>query len=450
MTAGASAMAKAAFDPVAHYLGAFAQSAQGGARLRWLQELRERAADRFQRLGFPKSNDEDWRGTNLAPLVGRPFAPAARPTLAQAKESFAAAGIGPARGVRLLFVNGAYFPELSQPVSGSGVVASGLASALAAAPERLPERLQGVLLRSADDRAFTALNTAFLADGAFVFIPRGASVEEAIELVYLASEPAFIQPRNVIAAEPGSSARVVERYLAAGGASSFTNAVTQIALGDGACLDHYRLEREAPSAFHVSEVEIRAGAGAQVSAHSYSAGAALVRNDVAVRLEASGARASLFGLSVTSGAQAVDNHTCIEHVSPRCSSEESYRAILDGTSKSIFHGRVVVHEGAQKTDATQSNKSLLLSEEATASAKPQLEIHADDVKCTHGAAVGQLDKEAIFYLRSRGVGEREARALLTRAFASQVIGKVRLGWLQPIIEGDLFAGVQALQGESPS
>jgi Fe-S cluster assembly protein SufD len=446
VTAGASAVAKAAFDPVAHYLGTFEQSAQGGARLRWLRELRERAADRFRRLGFPKSNDEDWRGTNLAPLVGRPFAPAARPTLAQARESFAAAGLGPARGVRLLFVDGVYFPELSQPVSDSGVVAGGLASVLAAAPERLQE----VLLRSAEDRAFTALNTAFLADGAFVSIPRGASVEEAVELVYLASEPAFIQPRNVIAAEPGSSACVVERYLAAGGASSFTNAVTQIALGDGACLDHYRLEREAPSAFHVSQVEIRAGAGAQVSAHSYSAGAALVRNDVAVRLEASGARASLFGLSVTSGAQAVDNHTCIEHVSPRCSSEESYRAILDGTSKSVFHGRVIVHEGAQKTDATQSNKSLLLSEEATASAKPQLEIHADDVKCTHGAAVGQLDKEAIFYLRSRGVGEREARTLLTRAFASQVIGKVRLGWLQPIIEGDLFAGVRALQGESPS
>lgn len=446
MTAGASAMAKAAFDPVSHYLGAFEQSAQGGARPRWLWELRERAADRFRQLGFPKSNDEDWRGTNLAPLVGRPFAPAARPTLAQAKEAFAAAGLGPARGVRLLFVDGTYFPELSQPLSDSGVVADGLASALTGAPERL----QKVLLRSAEDRAFTALNTAFLADGAFVFIPRGASVEEAVELVYLASEPAFFHPRNVIAAEPGSSARVVERYLAAGGASSFTNAVTQIALGGGASLEHYRLEREAPSAFHVSQVEIRAGAGAQVSAHSYSAGTALVRNDVAVRLEASGARASLFGLSVTSGAQAVDNHTCIEHVSPRCSSEESYRAILDGTSKSAFHGRVIVHEGAQKTDATQSNKSLLLSEEATASAKPQLEIHADDVKCTHGAAVGQLDKEAIFYLRSRGLGEREARALLTRAFASQVIGKVRLGWLQPVIEGDLFAGVRALQGESPS
>lgn len=445
MTAGASAAARAAFDPVAHYLGAFERSARGGAQPRWLASLREEAAERFGRLGFPKPKDEDWRATNLAPLTGRAFAAAPRPTLAQARMALEAAAPGPAQGARLVFVDGAYFAELSRPPSRAGAVAGSLASALDAAPEALQEAL---VRSSSEARAFTALNTAFLADGAFVFLPRGATVEESIEIVSIASAgDSVITLRNVVVAEPGSSARVVERYLPASGGASFTNAVTQLVAGEGACLDHYRLERESPAAFHVSQVEVRAGPGAQVNAHSYSAGTALVRNDVAVRLEASGARVGLFGLSVTSGSQAVDNHTCIEHLSPRCSSEESYRAILDGTSKSTFHGRIVVHEGAQKTDATQSNKSLLLSEEATASAKPQLEIHADDVKCTHGAAVGQLDKEAIFYLRSRGIGEREARALLTRAFASQIIGKVRLGWLQPVIEAELFQGVRALQAE---
>ncbi len=446
MTASASAVAQAAFDPVAHYLGDFERSARRGAQPRWLASLRERAAEQFGRLGFPKPTDEDWRATNPAPLAGLAFAPAPRPTLAQARKAFEAAALRPAQGARLCFVDGAYFAELSQPAAPPGAVAGSLAAALGAAPEPL----QDLLGRSSGDCAFTALNTAFLSDGAFVHLPPGLAVEEPIELVFLGAgsgEPSVVYPRTVIIAEAGASARVVERYFAAGGGPSFTNAVTQIAAGDGARIDHYRLEREAVRTFHVSQVDIRAGRDAQVSAHSYSAGTALVRNDVAVRLEAAGARASLFGLSVTSGAQQVDNHTCIEHLSPRCSSDESYRAILDGTSRSVFHGRVVVHEGAQKTDATQSIKSLLLSEEATVSAKPQLEIRADDVKCTHGAAVGQLDKEAVFYLRSRGIGEKEARAVLTRAFASQVIGKVRLGWLQAVIEEQLFKGVGALQAE---
>jgi Fe-S cluster assembly protein SufD len=281
-----------------------------------------------------------------------------------------------------------------------------------------------------------------------VKVPRGADVEEPIELVFLSTggDASLAQPRNLIVAEPLSRARVVERYLAVGERSYLTNAVTQIAAGDGAALDHYRVAREAAAAFHVSEVEIRQGRDAQVSAHSFSAGAALVRNDVSVSLAGAGARIGLFGLSVTGGAAHVDNHTSIEHVSPHCTSEEAYRAILDGASKSVFHGRIVVHEAAQKTDARQSNRCLLLSEDATVNSKPQLEIRADDVKCTHGAAVGQLDKESLFYLRSRGIGEDQARAMLTRAFASQIIDKVGLPWLRQIIERDLLAGLGTLQG----
>ncbi len=211
-------------------------------------------------------------------------------------------------------------------------------------------------------------------------------------------------------------------------------------------LEHFRLQQEAKGAFHISEVGVRQGRDAQVAAHSYNAGTTLVRNDVAVSLAAPGARIALFGLSVTEGSQHVDNHTCIEHQSPNCASEEAYRAILGGASKSVFNGRIIVHEGAQKTDATQSNRSLLLSDDATVNTKPQLEIHADDVKCTHGAAVGQLDKEALFYLRSRGVGEEEARSMLTRAFASQVIDRVRIDWLRKVIEEQLLAGLGALQG----
>jgi len=445
----ASAIAKGAdsLDPLARYLRAFEDDCRARTAIapRWLDSLRAQGAERLAGLGFPKPNDEDWRATSLAPLKSLAFARAPRPTLAEARSALEVAAPGEPRGARLVFVDGAFFGELSRPLTLGGAVAGSLAEAWEAAPAKLED----LLGRWSLGRAFTALNTAFLSDGAFVFLPRGASVEEPIDLLYLATggrEPVFVQPRNVIVAEPGSSARVVERYLAVGEGVYFTNAVTQIAAGDGAAIEHYRLERESRAAFHVSEVEVREGRDAQVSAFSFSGGTALVRNDVAVSLSAPGARVGLFGLSVTSGAQHVDNHTCIEHVSPRCASEESYRSILDGASKAVFHGRIVVHEGAQKTDATQSTKSLLLSDDATVNAKPQLEIRADDVKCTHGAAVGQLDQEAIFYLRSRGIGPEQARAMLTRAFASQVIGKVKLDWLRKVIEEELFTGIGALQG----
>jgi Fe-S cluster assembly protein SufD len=434
-------------DPLVHYLAVFeaGQRARTGASAGWLSSLREEAASRFSRLGFPKPKDEEWRATSLAPLLSVAFAPAPRPTLAQARAAFEAVRLGPAAGERLVFVDGSFAEELSTARDLGGAVAQSLAAAVG----RPPGALEDLLGRASPERGFTALNTALFTDGAFIHLPRGALLEEPIELVFLATgrrEAVFVQPRNLIIAEPGSRARIVERYLCAGEGPYFTNVVTQIAAGDGAVLEHYRLQREAELAFHVSEVEVRQGRDAQVTAHSYNTGTTLVRNDVAVSLAAPGARIALFGLSVTEGTQHVDNHTCIEHLSPHCASEEAYRAILDGASKSVFHGRIVVYEGAQKTDATQSNRSLLLSEDATVNTKPQLEIHADDVKCTHGAAVGQLDKEALFYLRSRGLGEKEAHSMLTRAFASQVIDRVKLDWLRKVIEEQLLAGLGALQG----
>ena len=311
-----------------------------------------------------------------------------------------------------------------------GVKAGSLASALDSDGGLLEEHL--ARYASYRRNAFTALNTAFVEDGAFVYLPKDAVVKEPIHLLFLSTaskDPAVCHPRNLIVAGSSAQATVIESYAGLEGGVYFTNAVTEIVTGEQSRIDHTRLQRESERAFHVATMEVSQHRDSAFASRSISIGAKLVRNDLNVLLNGEGCDCTLDGLYLAGGEQHVDNHTTIDHAKPHCSSRELYKGILDGKSTGVFNGKIIVRKDAQKTDARQTNNNLLLSEESLINTKPQLEILADDVKCTHGATIGQLDEEALFYLRTRGIGDAAARSLLTYAFASEIIGRIRI---QPI------------------
>jgi Fe-S cluster assembly protein SufD len=381
-----------------------------------LRRLRRAAIERFAALGFPTLKDEEWRFTNLAPLTRVTFESAEPDAVPQATK---------------------------QP---DGVLVCGLAEALA----RYPALVEPHLARLADyeSHAFTALNTAFLRDGAFVHIPAGTAVEEPINLTFVATasdRPVVWHRRCLIVAGPDSRASIVESYHGSEGIY-FTNAVTEVVVAEHAALDYYRVQREGKEAFHVGSVQVRQDRGSRFTSHAFALGGALARTDLNVVLDAEGCECRLNGLYLASSNQLIDNHTRIDHARPRCASHELYKGILDGRARGVFNGKIYVHRDAQKTDARQTNKTLLLSDDAVIDAKPQLEIYADDVKCTHGASIGRLDEEAIFYLRTRGIGRDEARRLLTYAFANDIIGRVRIDPLRAALEEAVSAGEPAASG----
>jgi Fe-S cluster assembly protein SufD len=287
-----------------------------------------------------------------------------------------------------------------------------------------------------DETPFVSLNTAFLQDGAFIFVPEGIAIDDSIQLLFIASgkQPFLVSPRNLIIVGKRSRVSIVESYVSLTDQSYLTNAVTEILAGDESIIEHDKLQNESRKAFHVAMIHSRLGAKAEFTSNSIAVGGAIVRNNVTVVLDAEHSECTLNGLSLGTGTQVIDNHTTIDHAKPNCSSHELYKAILDGKSKGVFNGKIFVRPDAQKTDAKQTNKTLLLSDEATIDTKPQLEIFADDVKCTHGATVGQLDAEQVFYLRTRGIGEMAAKDILTFAFASDVVGRVHVEPLKRQLE----------------
>ena len=362
----------------------------------WLQDLRDAAFERFSSLGFPTTHDEEWRFTNDAPIARSSFSPVAAPV-----------GF---RGIP----DGVETPPL--------------------------EFASPYLARHAsyDRNPFVALNTAFLGDFVFLGVPKGAIVAEPIRLDFLVSggsKSTVSHPRVLIVVAEGAHCTIVESYV--GGGSYFTNAVTEIVAGDRSVVDHYKLQRESLDAFHVATLQVHVGQNASFSTHNISFGGALTRNDVGAVLSA-GADATLNGLYLAAGSQHVDNHTVIDHAKPHGTSRELYKGILDGQAGAVFNGRIIVRKDAQKTDSRQTNKNLVLSDNAVIDTKPELQILADDVRCTHGATIGQLDAEALFYLQSRGVGAREARALLTYAFAQDVIDRIKVKTLRDSLERVLF------------
>jgi len=393
----------------------------------WLRRIREEGINRFAELGFPTTQMEDWKYTNVAPIANVPFqlpgAVAASARLAEHVHLLR----GRASNT-LVFVNGRYAAELS---SLRALPAGAKIGSLAAALEAEGPLVEPHLGRYASptQQSFTALNAAFLDDGALVYLAKGTDVTEPIHVLFVSTapgQPTIACPRNLIVAEEHSRVTVVESYVGVDGGSYFTNAVTEIAVGPRAQVDHYRLQREAEEAFHVATIQVRQDAASHFASHSISLGGALVRTDINIVLDAEGCECELDGLYVARGTQHVDHHTMIDHKKPRGTSRELYKGILDGRATGVFNGKVFVRPNAQKSDAQQVNRNLLLSDDAVMNTKPQLEIFADDVKCSHGATIGRLDDEALFYLRSRGIGETSARQLLTYAFASELIGRIKV------------------------
>ena len=408
--------------------------------LAWLSRLRREAMLCFVETGFPTIADEEWRYTNVASLAGTPFetAPAPSPDGHCRTESRAVGGSG---GVRCVFLNGRFCPELSQLDEKESRVR---VNSLAAVLRENPEEIEAHLARYVEvgRHPFATLNTAFIEDGAVVRVSAGVRVPDPIQLVFLSTGnggPAFVtHPRNLILVGAGSECSVVEHYVGVGARSYFSNPVTEVAVGENANLDHYRLQEESPAAHHVSTLEIRQESNSVLRTMSADLGGALTRNDLNVVLAGAGADAALDGIFITSGEQLVDNHTRIEHAAPHCGSRELYKGILGGRSRGVFRGRIVVQPGAQKTDSEQTNNNLLLSDRALVNTKPQLEIYADEVKCTHGATIGQLDREAIFYMRSRGIDENMARSILIYGFAEDLIRRVRLAGLRDRLGALIF------------
>jgi Fe-S cluster assembly protein SufD len=401
-----------------------------GAKLAWLSRARERAMQRFADLGIPTTREEDWKYTNVALL-----AKSALPTAAAASvDAIALQGVGCAelKCELMVFVNGRYASELSK-ISLANV------SPLADALENDSAGLEPYLDADNGD-AFEALNLAFAADGALIRLRRNVSIERPIYLMFISTDDRHaIYPRNLILAEEGSRATIVEHYCGLNGAGYFTNAVTKIAAHANASVTHYKLQQEGESAYHIANIEARQQRDSRFSSHSLALGALLSRNEISTCFEGEGAETTLNGLYVAGGEQHSAHHTRIDHAQPRCTSREFYRGVLNDSARAVFNGKVIVRQGAQKTDSQQSNHNLLLSKEAEVDTQPQLEIYADDVKCTHGATIGQLDEDMIFYLRSRGVREQLAKAILTYAFAHEILGRIELPPLKRKVADALIA-----------
>jgi Fe-S cluster assembly protein SufD len=409
-----------------------------------LHQLRREAMGKFSDSGFPTTRHEEWKYTNITPITKIDFKPVLQYE-----------GQGIAQGQlrqfsfgtehQLVFIDGHFSPALS--TSGrlpKGVYCGSLATALKESVAPVQEYLgTGVKI---DETPFVSLNTAFLKDGAFIFVPDGVILEESIHLLFVASGlgEAFIAPRNLIVVGKRSQASVVESYVSLKDAQYLTNAVTEVVIGDDAVLEHDKLQNESIKAFHIAMIHARLGGKTAFASNSIAIGGAIVRNNVTAILDAEGSECTLNGLSLGTATQLIDNHTTIDHAKPNCASHELYKSILDGKSRGVFNGKIFVRFQAQKTDAKQTNKTLLLSDEATIDTKPQLEIFADDVKCTHGATVGQLDAEQVFYLRSRGIDEMAARDILTFAFAGDVVNRVHVeplkAQLEALVQGRLNQG----------
>ncbi|MCC7416783.1 MAG: Fe-S cluster assembly protein SufD [Acidobacteria bacterium] len=414
-----------ALDP---YIAEWERGAAGRAAGGPLAPLREEAFRQFLALGFPTTRDEEWRFTSVAPIAERTFMLARRPAGAGSLDvAELALPVDPA--AELVFVDGQYAPALSRAGAlPPGVRAGSLASALASG-----NGVVGHLGRVASiaHRPFVALNTAFLDDGAVVEIPAGAVVAQPIHLLFVATgsgeaRPPMAHPRMLLVLGANSQAAVIETYAGPAGEPYFTNAVTEVALGENAVLEHYKLQHEGADAFHIGAIHVNAGRSASYASYAISLGGGLVRNDIAAVLDGEGASCALYGLYTADAQRFVDNHTTIDHARPHCGSREIYKGILADRARGVFNGKIIVRPDAQKTDARQTNRALLLSGDAQINTKPQLEIFANDVKCTHGAAVGQLDEDALFYLRSRGLAEASARRMLIQAFASDVLGHLPL------------------------
>jgi Fe-S cluster assembly protein SufD len=422
-------------DKPTTFAAALDRRPQGGPR--WLDDLRSRGAAKFTALGIPTVRDEEWRFTNVTPLGSMDLALAGPISGAADRLNGFAYTDAP---LRLVIVNGRFDTTLSR---AKGLPAGVVAGSLALALKDYPDVVQRYFGQLADftTRSFDALNTAFVQDGAFVHLPEGTVLETPIHIIYVTGadgSTVMAHPRTLIVAGANAQATIIESYIGASGETYFTNAVSEVFVGENAGVDHYKVQEESLDAFHIGSLHAHTSRSARFSSHSFSLGGKVVRNDALAILDGEGGDCTLNGLYLADRDRLIDNHTTIDHAKPHCGSHEVYKGILGGASRAVFNGKIIVRQDAQKTDAKQTNRALLLTDGATINTKPQLEIFADDVKCTHGAAIGQLDEEAIFYLRARGLNYAEARDMLIHAFAAQVLDGVRVQPLRDALEAELF------------
>ena len=406
----------------------------------WLKERRDQASKRFAEVGFPTTRLEDWRFTNIAPIADSKY------PLAQGSFKHAAsliAGVNVPGAVRLAIVNGEFVPALSDlSALPKGLRIVGLRDGVRDASDGLEQHIAKVF--NIDAHPFAALNTSLLDDGVAIFIAHGAAIETPIHIVTVTgsdSGAVASHPRVLVVAGDNSQARIAQTFIGAADAAYFTNSVAEVVVGQGAIVDYYTDQRESENAFHVANLQAHVSAKGVFASHAFLTGARIMRHDIGIALKGEGADCTMNGVYLADGDRLMDTHTSLDHAMPHCTSHELYKGILAGRSRAVFNGRIIVRIDAQKTDAKQTNRALLLSDDATINSNPQLEIFADDVKCTHGAAVGQLDEEAMFYLQARGLSRVEARDMLLHAFAGEVLEGIKIPALREQIEQNFFAAL---------
>jgi Fe-S cluster assembly protein SufD len=416
----------------------------------WLHTLRQSGFARFAEVGFPTTHDEDWRFTNISEIAKANFklapADAELPSVDDIEDLHV-----PGVACQLVFIDGRFAPSLSLLKElPSRVVVRSLQQQLAESPGAIEAHLGRYLNIQRD--AFCALNTAFIEDGAYIHIRKGTVLEEPVYLLFVSTEqdgPVMTHPRNLIVAEENSQVTVIEDYVSLNGGAALSNTVTELVAGDNSNVAHFMIEREDTRAYNISTLRIQQGRGANVASHSLLLGGAIVRNNVHPVLAGEGGDCLINGLYIGGGKQLLDNYMLVEHASPNCASRQFYNGILEGTAHGVFHGRIIVHKDAQKTDAKQTNRNLLLTDQAQIDTKPQLEIYADDVKCTHGATIGQMEENALFYLRSRGIDELSARRLLLGAFAGECVERMAEGPARTHVENLINEQLQKLARSLP-
>lgn len=423
------------------YVEQFETFAASGAKdgPSWLPALRKKAFERFTALGFPTTRDEDWHFTSVTPIAERTFK-AIKPAPTALTLSDLEAYLVDPEWHRLVFVNGRLEPALSQFAGlPADVQLAPLSEVLREEPEWAEKHLGS--LAAFDKAAFTAMNTAFMQDGVVLRVPKGEVIDTPIHILHVTdanAAGAAIHPRLLVVAEPLAQAMLVEQYVGLGAVSYLVNAVAEIVVGNGARVDHYKVQNESTEAFHVGTAQVTQGRDSIYHSFSFAAGAALSRTNIYTKLAETNSEGRLNGLYLLDGSQHGDHQTFVEHLAESCASRELYCGVLDGQSHGVFNGKVYVDPIAQKTDGKQTNKALLLSPQARVDTKPQLEIFADDVKCTHGATVGRIDEMALFYLKSRGIGGDAARALLTYAFAAEALETIEIDALRLSLERQVF------------
>ncbi len=425
------------------YLDSLLQGQPPASPSGWLNQLRANAVDRVGALTVPTTRDEDWRFTDISPLTKLSFqpAPGASALAAADLEQWAI----PEAAARLVFVDGSYAPQHSFNRAGLTVenLASGVASHAAAVQAQLGRHA------AFGRNAFAALNTAFLHDGALIVVPRGLAVAAPVHLLFVATRKHVASyPRCLVIAESGTAATVIEDYVALQDESYFTNAVSEVVLEGNAQIHHVRVQRDAAAAFHIANCAVSLAQASRYHSVSVALGARISRHNLGALLAAEGAECSIDGLALVGGQQLADTHTLIDHATPRGTSRQLHKCIVDGAARAVFNGNIMVRAGAQHTDSSQSSRNLLLSGRARVDTKPQLEIFADDVKCAHGATVGQLDVDEVFYLKSRGLSDTAARNLLTYAFGAEVIERIPVASLRARLEQIVLARTQTAAADA--